>query len=310
MIRLKIDIRVFFSIMCAFTLFICIFLPSIFNQLNHRGLRLTFLHQGYRLFHVKETYDGLNLTGQYLTRILKYDQDHVFLPIESTGDDLGVYFLIPALMKHFNLNLETAYYLLCFIIIFTATLSGLYGLILLSGRPFIHFYTALTFTFLLFLNLYILDVYIVYFLGISMIPLCLGIEKRLQSHPHFVKLIFICYGAAGLVLSVCEFIRSYSGLGVVAFFFIFKLTQCFRIRNLTPVIPILVMYLVTANTHHIWMKYIQMNRDLYFQQHADIPYQLNFGPSNNQHLFWHPIYIGLSYIPNNPHGIIWDDRIA
>lgn len=136
--------------------------------------------------------------------------------------------------------------------------------------------------------------------AIGVIPLGLYAFSRGGMRIQIVTLIW-----AGLLCSLCNQVRSYSGTLALLFLLACIIIRCWKekkaFRNIALRISILLICCCP-----IWglMEYQLKQRNDFLVQHGVNAYELA-----NRHLFWHNMYIGLGWLPNQ-YGIIWNDTCA
>lgn len=243
-----------------------------------------------RLWRLRMILKGLEKTG---IPLLGYDGSRYF-PGEK-GDDPGLFYFVPKIMSLFHVSLNAAISIFFLILIVVPFVVGLIGLERLkwktgSIQPVMHLalfvFSALS-----------CDVYITsYAAVIAIIPWVIyfvdNFETGLGSGWAFFPL-------AGLFLGACASIRSFSSTPVLVFFTFYGVSKTQR-KGRWWLMSIFVLGLILPGMFFVTRIF---NRDEFLLAHRNQSAELTSG----QHVVWHPICLGLSFL-NNDYGVPRNDQ--
>ncbi len=243
---------------------------------------------GYRL--MAERYEGVCLalvgyesSGQPLVGWLggKYINP-------SYGEDQGMFWLIPSLIRTFNINLDQGIDLF-FVGIFASSFClGILGFLLLFRHSFSRLIGVIGLSALYFVIWKVGDLYIFYAASaVAVVPLFLWLWKRTQW-PRGLSIFLFLSGAA---IGLCETARSHSATAAILFLLavlIFGKEYLPKWRLIFCGALVLGAAIPIAAFHHTLVK-----RDAFLM--AQNP---GFPPAISHHVFWHSVYIGFGFLDN------------
>lgn len=247
---------------------------------------------------------GLDKTGIHLIQYDGKELGPLFLPNTAFKtaalDDIGMYVLIPKLVKIFNLTLDQGITFFFAGLILLTALIGCIGFFLLYTSLSQRIVSLLSVACLAYYAFLVSDVYIAYFAAVSgVIPLMRYCFQKKRAD-FFTS---ICLLWSGLLIGTLQYVRAYSGLASLVFILgamilhpWTKLQKFFLLvcLGLGIMIPIYYFSRVTDQSRE------------YLAEHVSHQKQLP-----TVHPFWHTIYLGFGFLNYaNQDGIQWDDTYA
>lgn len=280
----------------------CFFLKEQLHQLDRTECFLTFLNKGNRQGHL---YDAVIAYKEQKIPLIRYvdfiDQDStekkVIFPMETAGDDLGMYYVIPMMSSFFNVDFQTLYFVFFIGLIVVGFILASWGFHLLFPSTVSFVISTLIYAVLAVYSLYILDVYSIVFLCVSIVPLAIYLS---QSKNMYAVLFFLMF--SGLILGSANIFRNHSGTGIFIFMTIGIIMLDVKPFKKTAFVAILGTFFT--------MPYIYINREMSARNQALLEKgfdQRMFEGFNTSHIFWHSVYLGLGYDKQNPYQIQWAD---
>jgi hypothetical protein len=221
--------------------------------------------------------------------------------VPGSGDDLGIYYVIPYLVKALGISVEGGINLFFLTVLALSMLMGVWFLCISWKSNLVRAIgSALIFVFSI-LSLVAGDVYLFGTMAVIVAaPAFFLLTNHMQSIGwHHNVLIFIL----GIFFALCNEFRSASGtlgLGIIALAIIFKLEIAWRSRIVSCLI--LVTGLVPVGLAH---NSLVADRDAYLAKEA-VAFNRT---TTDSHFFWHSVYIGFGFL-NNPYGIVYSDGVA
>lgn len=220
--------------------------------------------------------------------------------METAGDDLGMYYFVPILSSVFNIHYKTVYFLFFIGLIACGFILAAIGFHLLFPSNISFWISTLIYATLAFYTLYILDVYSIVFLCVSLIPLALYFSKSKSPYPFVFYLMFI-----GLVCGTSNLIRNHSGTGIILLISFAILLYDYKPFKKIAFLAILITFFI--------LPYIHINREI--DQRNQVLLTKGFNPRmfegfNTSHIIWHSIYLGLGYDKQNKYNIKWVDQFG
>ena len=290
--KLKIYLKFFLIIV------VCVF--SFFKLKNHDLLKhLYFTNVGYRIpviEDVDEVYSKFKVPFLFPEKI---NNELVYQKVENVGDDLGIYYYLPLVKNVFGFKTILSTYHFFFIgITFISFLICVIGLkYLLKSKKAFYISTIYTFLFHFFL-LFILDVYVINVLSISLIPLFLYRYQNKKDSFYYYVFLFI----VGCLIGFSNLFRAQSGLPLLFFIGIYLMINWKSTGIKTIIFSFLIIFcgMFVEKLHFSELK---NDRKEFLLQHPN-KYQIK---TNEQHVFWHPLYLGLGFLENK-YGIKWKDN--
>ena len=279
-------------------LVVCVF--SFLKLKNHDLLKhLYFKNVGYRIPVIE---DVDQVYSKYKVPFLfpeKIKNELVYQKVENVGDDLGIYYYLPLVKNVFGFKTILSTYHFFFIgITFLSFLICVIGLkYLLKSK--IAFYIASIYSFLFhFFLLFILDVYVINVLSISLIPLFLYLYQNKKNS----KLYFIFLFIVGCVIGFSNLFRAQSGLPLLFFTLLYFIINWKSAGIKTIILSFLILF-CGMFVEKIHFNELKQDRTEFLAKHPN-KYQIK---TNDQHVFWHPLYLGLGFL-DNKYGIKWKDN--
>ena len=251
---------------------------------------------GSRLIHLIATMAGYQKTG---VSLIEFDGNSILPSI--TGDDIGIYVLIPRIACFFSLAIEQT------IALFFNSLLIVPALVALTFFCFLYKKCSQKFVALsgvLLLTLFsraIGDVYLAYTASLLMIiPCTLYFFDRQKWDTIFVALCLY----VGIVASFMQYIRAFSG-GAALLFFLFFL---FLEKNMTRMRKILCMcsfFIGLAIPRYYFES--AYNTSVLYAQKVGVADKVG----ERKHALWHAVYVGFGLLHFKNHDeIAYDDSCA
>lgn len=214
-------------------------------------------------------------------------------------DDVGIYVLIPKLVRLLGISLNQAINLFFYTITGASFILGLVGFFLLYQSTIMRLISTLAILLLgwFLIRLDISEVYLLYLAAnLSTIPLFLYFIRKNNNSCLFYAYLFM----AGIILATAHYIRSYAGLGALVFITLL-LTLYPLIQWRKKIILLGLLAGGFACPIYYFTTIIQEYTN-YAQQHFPHHSQLM------EHPFWHPLYLGFGFLNFlNRDDIRWDD---
>jgi hypothetical protein len=249
-----------------------------------------------RYIHLVQAYEGLKRTG---VPFVEYSDGKLF-PY-SAVDDIGIYEVIPRIALTFNCSLTTAIKIFMYGIPFVTYMSGVIAFWLIYKSTSQRLVMFFGLTALLFLTLYLGDVYIVYSsIVMLLIPWALYLDQKIAKLRSFQFYGFI----AGTLIGLFDYFRGYAGLAP----FLFPLFLFGGNKNIKNI-----------HKKHLALAFIGgffiSNSIIYYSkyQYKQFAGQHFNGMSLDEynHPIWHMIYIGLGFLKfGNIENIRFQDNCA
>lgn len=257
--------------------------------------------EGSRTIHLNGALAELNsggvvLWGKFRSPVLAATKgpDSYYYGPTSPGDDQGAFLYVPGLAHLLGLSDPLTAMRILYVALFFIPLL-VYPL--LFARLFSSTAAGLIAPWALLLTLRALGFHDIYWIAewaiFALLPPLMRIARRWPRR----GLVWVALLVVGA--SLANSIRAQSGLGVLLAAFLVVAARPWRWRWKLATIPLLlVAYLSISSFAFAGIRALR----------AD---QLGHGVSAqlNSHVFWHPLYLGLGYLPNR-YGIQWDDSIA
>ncbi len=291
-----------------------IFLVSVFAVLVfHSDLffkNFYFFNAGYRFQDLLFT---SKLYEQFDVFFLIKNQG-VLIPLENNGDDLGLYFLYPILIKFillFNVSYPKAYVLLNLFVLSSFLVFNFYFIFKLISNFVLRIFSILFVLLFTVFCLYILDVYIwaPIFMAI-VLPLLVLVRndsnKKISFNYFLVAVLLI-----GFVMACSNQIRYGSALPFMLFIisgiFVYK-----GINNSRKIV--LGLFFIAAfysSNRLISNKFISLKDARNERMKKDFSIDLvSLSKSESKHVIWHSLVLGIGFDPQNPFGIKWKDTFG
>lgn len=235
-------------------------------------------------------YDGFMKTG---VPLMGYDGTRYF-PAEG-GDDIGLFYIVPWIMKILSVSLDRALAFLFIAVTVLVVLGALWSFFTLCRRPAARLLAALYTPLLGLIGILSWDVYIaMVWATLGTIPLFLVAQKRGAGW----RLSMTFIAAAGALF--CNVIRSHAGTPVFLFlvlYFLLERSLVWRKKTL-----FLVLLLAGASLPNVFFQSVIRARDAKLAM-----LQPNSPKTTTQHSLWHSTFLGFSYL-HNEYGTPVHDR--
>lgn len=247
-----------------------------------------------RLINLQTTLAGYLKTGMPL---IASDGEKTFQPL--TGDDIGIYVLIPKIAKLFNIELATAINIFLSSLLIFPLLVGCIAFWLLYKNWLQRFVSIAALVLLTRFAYAVGDVYLASSAAaISIIPWSLYLKKSENS-------VLLIFGfLSGLLAGFLHYIRAYSSIAPLLFILIIVISRKdYQFTNKLLFILVLGLgFLVGAS----YFEYEYKRSVNYATKQLGLSEAVA-----NKHVFWHQVYIGLGLIHvKNRDEIRYDDSVA
>ena len=241
----------------------------------------------------------LAIQGYERTGVLLIGYDGSQLIPFSIADDIGLSCIIPKLVTRFNISLDQALNIFFYGMIMSTVFLGCLGFFLLYRSILPRTLAIISLVALCTLTRNT-NVYFTYIASvISIVPLFLYFMRNKKVTNLFILFLFL----TGLFLGAAHYVRAYSSLAVVIFMLVYLFwgIAC-SLRKKSYLISSLIIGMALSSgyftyAYHSYTKFVE--------QH--IP-EKKAGLKN--HVFWHSVYLGFSFLRNDALGIKWDDAYA
>ncbi len=299
-----------FWITFLFFIFLCLFIifkfPTVGHTFDVYKHKLIFLNEGRRTPHL---FDAVNAYNDLQIPLIRYvdfiDSDSVekkfIFPMETTGDDLGIYLVIPWLSKTFNIHYKQAYLYFFISMVLLGFLIANIGFHLLINENTKYYFSVLMLSILAFFMFYILDVYVFLFLSVCFLPLLIYLFHYKSNQ----VVVYFSFLMIFIVLGIYNQFRAYASFGVFLFMFFYIIITCFKQSSFFKPLLFVFMMLMGLGLPYIFKhQIIQLRNKTLIQRGYDSRLFSGFMYS---HIFWHGMYLGLGYDKENKYGIKWSD---
>jgi hypothetical protein len=250
------------------------------------------------LMHTRLIHLGFNLAGYLKTGVPLIEFDGTRLLPSFTADDIGIYVLIPKIAALFNISLESAIDMFFYGLLFGSCVIGIIGVFYLYQSWFERFVGCTGLLLLTRFSVAVGDVYLAFSACcMSLLPWAFYYFYKKEKFT-FCSLVYIFL--AGFSISLCHYIRAYSGFAVfltlciLVFFYDCSwqkklvISFCFFLGIIPPV---------------LYMKKMYHDAKTYVNHHMP---EAVLG--EDRHVFWHNVYIGFGFLDfMNPDDICYDD---
>jgi hypothetical protein len=285
-------------------------LIKIGNQFNDSTNLLFFFNKGNRGHLMNYASTGYAKTGQPL--IAYYTpvpgQAGKYIPVENFGDDPGIYYFLPKLCR--LLGVEQAFPVVYFLFAGFLWLLGL----LLAWKGINYLFQdkltrrisyALFFMFAV-LNIYILDVYLAGYLAAASLPLIIYyLRKRFETNELSTRKYYFILATVGIFIGLLNITRASTGTGLFLFITLFILLVPALQASLSRKMIMIGIVVISWGAVKGYFSIVESQRDKWMSSQGIVQDDLI-----NGHCFWHPMFLGLGYIKNNPYHIVWSDNYA
>jgi len=270
---------------------------TMFRALSDKSQRLNEPNppiMSERYVDLREAMAGFGITGMHL---LAFD-GKILLPAGRT-DDPGIYYFVPEMARRFSLSLDRSIKVFFVGILTVSMLLGLVGFFLLFQNQLSRVVALVGILSLWRFCFYVKDVYVIQCaIIVGVIPLFLYLSNRGKPDMWFV--LFTVFAGAGIGLS--NVIRRDAGITTAVFMTcILLFSGRFATKRKLCLLLLLSIGIVAAP---LWFHHLSKTRDAYLASH-----QRDSVTTLGVHPFWHPVYLGFSYL-TNPYVPKYLDEIA
>ncbi|PCJ87757.1 MAG: hypothetical protein COA57_04170 [Flavobacteriales bacterium] len=284
------------------------FFNDFFHKFDDVYNRHYFFNEGFRWWIIRDAMCGWQETGSPLVRCSYFTDPNgaefkLYYPIESSGDDVGIYFFVPLIARLFSIEYMFAYKLLFSSLVFGGFVLSSVGFALLFRNFWTRFIANLLLGAFAFFCFYVFDVYVLAFTVISTVPITLWIWKKKKLKPLLIAAFLL-----GLLVGIANLFRDHSGTGLLLFLLIGLLFSGKQYLSLKPKVTLVGLLLLSFVIPKTGFYLLAKKRDAVLENHYGR--KPEFGNFVNSHIFWHNVYLGLGYIENNKYGIEWSDMQA
>lgn len=233
---------------------------------------------------LKKAQLGLQETGQSLVKI----EENGMIDAIGRGDDIGLSYFIPKLAQWLAIDVLLAYKLVVGGVILLSIINLFYGFRKLFSSLFAQKIISII---LILIGLFVLnrsDVHFAKLMVFSFLPLMIFyLWKEGQWNSKFLVFIAI----VGVITGYANFIRSHTGTSFLVLFLplIFFSTLDVRFKLLS-----VLTFLLTFNIAKFHFDYEIEHRNNWLVENKIFD-SIDF---ESTHVFWHSIYIGMGYYPN------------
>lgn len=225
--------------------------------------------------------------------------DGVQLMPFNNADDIGLYYLVPLLVTYFSLSLDQALYLLLHGPIYIGAVISIISLWILYPSCISRCTSLLGVSAITFIATRVLDVYCVSAAAVLLIvPLFLLSMDRVRSLYVMSTLLFYF----GLLAGCANALRMHAGTGVIIFMVVLLAgAPIWQRKYKLFLVSILFIGMVIPNLffNQVYRHYVSYTQ-CRFPAHQ---------VQQNQHVFWHSIYVGFGFL-HNEYAIIPADECA
>jgi len=280
---------------------------TFFHQFDSKTEQLFFFEkgkQGNRITHLEDVQKAYNSYGIEMMRIIESMgangvKSQFPVPIETAGDDLGIYYIIPKIERTLTLGMENSFVFFFWILILCSFVLINIGISLLTKDTAAYIISTVITIFLCFFCFYMLEVYLFSLLAIAIVPLFIYAFKK-KPYVITISLLIIA-----ILLGFCNISRAHSATGVLIF-----ITLLILFSNKNPFTKgvFILLLLIGGRIPQEYMNQVISTRNT--QLNAQGYEKGMLEGYQNSHLFWHTLFLGLGYDKSNIHGIVWKDEYA
>jgi hypothetical protein len=204
-------------------------------------------------------------------------------------DDPGLYFFVPELARVFGVSLVTATDVLLIGVVFLASSFGLLGLLRTVHTKLGRRIGVVAFLLLTVVMLIAGDVYI---MNAAPAIACVPWILSFVSSRKLTIGMLITLAMTGALGETANFVRSHAGTGLVLFALVVAV-GIHHVRLASRIIVVVTLLLGVAGAALVF-RHVYAQRDAFLQHQPGALME-----SARGHVFWHAIYLGLSYVKNS-----------
>ena len=235
--------HILISLLCLFLLLTFIlpdyftsphkYISSQLTKLNNQKNYLCYLNTGYRQNYLYDAYLGLKITGLnfvgFMARKPNKDGTVPVYLMEDIGDDLGHYYFIPNILHMLYRNkILTFSYVSRFQIFFFISITiisiilSYAGFCMIFKNLYARSVIIVGLTLFACFSLFILDIYTMQLLAVSLIPLFIALTRKAIKTKKYNTLTVYSF-LSGLLIALSNCYRAQSGSGALIFLSIYLL---------------------------------------------------------------------------------------
>ncbi len=205
------------------------------------------------------------------------------------NDDPGLFFFVPELSRIFGVNLGTATDVLLIGVVLLASGFGLLGLVRAVHTRIGRRIGVVAFLLLAVVVLIAGDVYV---MNAAPAMACVPWILSFASRREFTVGALITLAMTGVLGETANVIRLHAGTGLVLFALVLAV-GAYQVRPIGRIILVVTLLLGVAGAALVF-RHIYAQRDAFLQRQPGAVMHLARG-----HVFWHSVYVGLSYVKNS-----------
>lgn len=253
--------------------------------------------QGSRYAHLLEAVEGMSRSGKDLVAF----NGHAFVAAGSR-DDLGLYWLIPRLVKWLPLSVTSAIEVWFWTLFVGSVLFALLGIgklfQRLRERVVAYIFLGSFAVFLITTRQLIDDIYLISALvSLALIPWGLWFWKTSQSRRRWMYFALI----SGMVVSVANILRSQAGIPTLTLIGMLLWLQRERWKQKVILTMVFILGVIIPL---VPLRQALVARDDFLKKQ-----ERTYQSSPARHIVWHTAYIGFGFL-SNPYGIEYNDEVA
>lgn len=240
--------------------------------------------QGSRYVDLKRTARGLSCSGVPLVAFdgLHYRQG-------GWSDDPGLYYVAPELARFSGLGLTSAIDVVLAGAVLLASVVGLAAFFRLVQTQIGRRVGIIALLLLTTLELFIGDVYI---MNAAPVVACVPWILYFASRKSLTAGMTLGFVLCGFAAETANLFRSHAGTGT-ALFVLLMVLGSYQVRPAARV-ALLILFVLGGAAPALWFRQLYHERDAFLKHQPGALIE-----TENAHLLWHNIYIGLGYIPNS-----------
>lgn len=284
-------------------------LNNFWHKFDDYSKSLTFLSKE-RFRYIIQCYNGLEHTGQPFLREYEYTDSLGikkvgYCQVEAFGDDVGMYYFIPIIIKLLKTNPVHVFDLFYLMIVLTGFVLGITGIKLLYNNRTLRIISYIYLSFFTFFCFYIFDVHVWTYLLVSIIPLFIWVIKK-SARDKKISYLYTSTILIGILIGIGNQFRSQSGTGLFLFILTYLIFMKKDLLKINHKVILIILLFVSTLLCGTYFNYVLEKRDAWLKENN----QGVAGTLDIKHPFWHPMYLGLAYIKDNKYGIVGEDWYA
>ena len=274
----------------------------VYKTVINEASNFSLMNAGYRTSLLEQSIAAYRTSGHLL---LVADPDtsqyhyQPYFELEAGGDDLGIYLAVPFIAGLLHIGLHSAYLIFTIGLLLLSLCICCYACMLFAiSSSYKRLFIGIG-CYLAIYSLFILDVYVVYYLAVALALLVMAHRERPYTAIWVAVLLLISFACGFLNL-----VRINAGTITLLYciYIIFSSGNIPKLRRWILIGALVVAFMLPSRGLHAVLE----SRNHWMTQNG---YALRES-ANLSHPFWHAIYLGLAYLPNNAYHIYWDDYCA